>query len=172
MVAVAGEFILSVYLQTFRNFSPLVTGLILLSASLGVIFGSLKLARSQERDFDKKIKNGLKGMLLASVLMGLSFQLSIIYLIPLALFIVGGFYGYLGVAIFSYISQILSANALVKGTIMYLIASQLGNALGIQTETFWNLAGHSFLLLIVFVVSLLIVAVFASLQLRNPEEEK
>jgi MFS family permease len=172
IISVAGEFIISIYLQNFKNFTPLATGMVLLSASIGVIVGSGYIAQAKNKNYFRKIQNGLTGMIMAAILMGLTFHFGVILLAPVALFVVGIFFGFLGVAVFSYISQILSADILVKGTILYLIAMQLGNALGVQTENIWILAGHNFLLLVVFMVFLLQIALFASLKLRNPEKDR
>jgi len=172
VIAVAGEFIISIYLQSFKNFTPMATGMVLLSASIGVIAGSGYIAKSKSKDYFRKIQNGLQGMIMAAILMGLTFHFGVIMLAPISLFIIGVFFGFLGVAVFSYISQILSADILVKGTILYLIAMQLGNALGVQTENVWMLLGHNFLLLVIFMVFLLQIALYASLKLVNPEKNK
>ena len=167
-VAVAGEFVISTYLQEFMDSTPMATGIVLLSASVGVIVGSGFFVLSHKRNFHLKITNGIWGMTAATVLLGVALQssASAAFLVA-ALFLSGYSFGFLGIAVFSYVSRILTAETLVKGTILYLIAMQLGNAFGIQMETLWSLAGRNFVAFTLFLVMLLQGALYASLRLKS-----
>lgn len=172
MAAVASEFITSIYLQDFKNYSSFMAGLVLLSGSVGLVVGSWFITRTKSDGYPRMIQGGLGGIIATLIITALLFSLEIIYLIPIALFFIGFFIGFFGVATYSYISQIVPENLVIKGAIIYLIAMQLGNAAGIQMENFWVLVRHNFTLLIFPIVVILGVALFASLKLKNGGEGK
>lgn len=166
-IAVAQEFIVSAYLQNFRDFTPLAAGAVLFMASIGVIAGGGFIANSRRKSGRARILDGLQGMVFATIAFGLAFHSGVLFAILPALFLSGFFFGWLNIVIFSYISRILDPSILIRGTIVYLIALQLGNVFGVGAERLWSVIGRDFLVLGLIMIVLLQVALFFTLRIRR-----
>ncbi len=167
-VAVASEFVVSIFLQQFKNYSGVGAGLVLLSGSFGLIFGSAFAVKLKTKKKQQIIK-GIWGLLGAIVFMGVTLSWGLISLSPVSFFLVGFFYGFLGVVLYAYIAHMLPQNLLVKGVTIYLIALQLGNAVGIYTERVWSFFGNSFFIFTLVLVALIFIAFSFAAQLARLE---
>jgi len=167
-VAVASEFVVSIFLQQFKNYSGVAAGLVLFSGSLGLVFGSAISAKIKTKK-QQQIIRGLWGLLFAVFLMGLTLSWGLFFFAPFTFFIVGFFYGFLSVVLYSYISHMLPQNLLVKGVTIYLIALQFGNATGIYVEKIWTFFGYDFFMFTLMMAAGVVVALLFAVQLSNLE---
>lgn len=163
-IAVASEFVVSIFLQKFKNYSGISAGLVLLSGSIGLIYGSAIAVKFKTKKKHQIIK-GLWGLLVSVLFMGLVLALGLFTLAPVSFFAIGFFYGFLGVVLYAYISHMLPQNLLVKGITIYLIALQLGNATGIYFERVWNHFGNNFFAFTLLMLIVVFVALFFAAQL-------
>ena len=167
-LAVGAEYLFSDYLQLRLGKSALFVGWMTLVASLGIIAGSY-LASIREGDFARHARRGLVGLLVA--LAGLTAFLRVEAVLPSVapIFAIGFFMGWANVAIYAAIVQNLSAANFMASSLIYLLAMQLGNALGVQIEG-WAESGHLSVLWIsaaLAVLPLLLLGAFLILDRRT-----
>jgi MFS family permease len=164
---IAIEFIFSIYAQNSLGFSPLLAAGAILIASFGIILGSERVSTKKNPDFSRILNQGLQMLTTLVIIFGILLQFNQILLLLVDFFLMGIAIGYISVATYAYTAQVLTSDVFVSGAIIYLIAMQLGNALGIETESVWNATGKSFLLLAMLIAFLLQVALFFANRLKN-----
>lgn len=167
-VAVASEFVVSIFLQQFKSYSGIAAGAVLLSGSLGLIFGSAIAAKIKSKKQQQIIK-GLWGLFGAVMLMSIVLIFQLFALAPISFFVVGFFYGFLSVILYAYISHMLPQNLLVKGVTIYLIALQIGNATGIFAEKMWTFFGYNFSIFSIVLLVVIFLSVIFAAQLSKLE---
>jgi MFS family permease len=167
-VALGLEFVISVYFQNYRSFSPMSVGLLLLCSSVGIISGS-NWAAKREGDYLKLIQKGMIYLTIVLILIGSVLFFKNDFALVILLFGEGFLFGFLGVINYAYISKIISENLIVKGAILYLLFMQIGNAVGVQLESFWEFTKGNFLLYIVVLVILVQISLLTLFQNRSSE---
>jgi MFS family permease len=169
LIIIAIEFILSIYLQVDRNFSPLATGMFILVASIGIIAGSSWVAYRKNVDFARALQIGFQALIVSIIILGILMKFNLIPLLLISLFVVGFIIGVISVASYAYVSQVIFSGTLVSGIIIYLIAMYLGTAFGVEMENLWVALNKDYLVVTLVMIILLQLALFLSLRLKKPE---
>lgn len=171
-VVVGLEFIFSVYFQEIKDFSPSMTGLAILAASVGIITGSILAARKNFNNEKSIILLGILVFSLSIIALGIFTYLDLILWVIIALFALGCAFGFTGVVIYSAISKDMLRTLYVKGSIIYLLTLQLGSAIGIQAESFWSYSRTNFLILIIIIAAIMQLAFLAAMGMTKNEKAK
>ena len=128
---VGGEFLLSNQLQLQRGLSARFVGWVTAAASLGAVTGS-GLVALRPRRIDSWLRLGLVAIMAALPAMGICLTyLPGVWNVP-PLFVLGVGMGMTSVSIYARIAEFTPDEGFVRVSILYLLAQQLGNALGVQ----------------------------------------
>ncbi len=128
---VGGEFFLSNQLQLERGLSARFVGWVTSAASLGAVTGS-GLVASRPRHIDSWLRFGLIAVMAALPAMGICLTwLPALWNIP-PLFVLGVGMGMTSVSVYARIAEFTPDEGFVRVSILYLLAQQLGNAVGVQ----------------------------------------
>ncbi len=133
VAAVGGEYLLSNYYQFQEGLSARFVGWITSAASVGAVTGSALVASRPERT-DGWLRLGLTALIAAIPVLGLC----LVWLPPLwnvpILFVLGVGMGMASVSLYARIADAAPADGFFRVSILYLLAQQLGNAVGVQIE--------------------------------------
>lgn len=129
-LAVGMEFHVSSYLQNALGKTPMFVGLLTVAASAGAVAGSY-VVMALDRNFDRLARLGMWGMVLSIVAVGaLLADWPVLAAAPI--FAMGLALGLSQMAIYAQLVQITPPSRFVLVSLIYLLAMQAGNALGIQ----------------------------------------
>ncbi len=129
-LAVGMEFCVSDYLQNVQGRGPLFVGLLTLAASVGAIVGSYAVM-ALDRGFARLARAGVWLMIAAVIAVGMLLA-DRPEAAAVPIFAVGVALGMAQMAIYAQLVAITPQERFVLISLIYLLAMQLGNALGIQ----------------------------------------
>src|SRR4030042_3896601 len=159
IVSLGLEFLISVYFQNYRSFTPMAVGLILLCSSLGIISGSGWAMKKNNVSISAMQKN-LIYLSIITLLIGLVLAIGNNVILVFLLFGEGFFYGILSIINYAYLSKIMPARLVVRGAIIYIFVANFGSAIGVQMETLWQITKGNFMVISVTMAVLIQIALF------------
>ena len=159
IVSLGLEFLISVYFQNYRSFTPIAVGFILLCSSLGIISGSGWAMKKNNVSISSMQKN-LVYLSIITLLIGPVLTMGNNGLLVLLLFGEGFFYGILSIINYAYLSKIMPTRLVVRGAIIYIFVANFGSAIGVQMETLWQFAKGNFMVISVTMTILIQIALF------------
>lgn len=168
IVSLGLEFLISVYFQNYRSFTPFAVGMILLCSSLGIISGSGWALKRNNVSLSAMQKN-LVYLSIITLLIGPALAMGNNVFLIFLLFGVGFFYGLLNVINYAYLSKIMPARLVVRGAIIYIFVANFGSAIGVQMETLWRMTKGNFLVVSVTMAILIQIALFFLIKNQNKE---
>ena len=157
---VGGEFLLSNQLQLQRGLSSQFVGWVTAAASIGAITGS-GLVASWPNRLGSWLRLGLVAIMAALPAIGICLTyLPGLWNVP-PLFVLGVGMGMTSVSIYARIAEFTPGEGFVRVSILYLLAQQLGNALGVQiVEAMAGMQSHPVVPALVLLGPLVLLCVF------------
>lgn len=157
---VGGEFLLSNQLQLQRGLSSQFVGWVTAAASIGAITGS-GLVASWPHRLGSWLRLGLVAIMAALPAIGICLTyLPGLWNVP-PLFVLGVGMGMTSVSIYARIAEFTPGEGFVRVSILYLLAQQLGNALGVQiVEAMAGMQSHPVVPALVLLGPLVLLCVF------------
>lgn len=159
IVSLGLEFLISVYFQNYRSFTPFAVGMILLCSSLGIISGSGWALKKNNVSISAMQKN-LIYLSIVTLLIGPVLAIGNNVILVFLLFGEGFFYGLLSVINYAYLSKIMPSRLVVRGAIIYIFVANFGSAIGVQMETLWQIAKGNFMVISVTMAILIQIVLF------------
>lgn len=133
VAAVGGEYLLSNELQLHRGLSAQTVGWVTAAASAGAVVGS-GIVASRPGGMDSWLRFGLGSLVTLIPVMGACLPyVHYLWNIPLLL-IMGMGMGMSSVSLYARIAEYSLEEDFIRVSILYLLAQQLGNAVGVQIE--------------------------------------
>lgn len=133
VAAVGGEYLLSNDLQLSKGLSAQTVGWVTAAASAGAVAGSGMVA-SRPGSINSWLRLGLGSLMVFIPMLGICLPyLHYLWNIPILL-VVGMGMGMSSVSLYARIAEFSLAEDFIRVSILYLLAQQLGNAVGVQIE--------------------------------------
>lgn len=159
IVSLGLEFLISVYFQNYRSFTPFAVGMILLCGSLGIISGSGWALKRNNVSISSMQRN-LIYLSIVTLLIGPVLAWGNNVILVFLLFGEGFFYGLLSVINYAYLSKIMPARLVVRGAIIYIFVANFGSAIGVQMEYVWHIAKGNFMIISVIMAIFIQIVLF------------
>ncbi|MDD5489611.1 MAG: MFS transporter [Candidatus Moranbacteria bacterium] len=159
IVSLGLEFMISVYFQNYRSFTPFAVGMILLCSSLGIISGSGWALKRNNVGISSMQRN-LIYLSIVTLLIGPVLAIGNNVVLVFLLFGEGFFYGLLSVINYAYLSKIMPSRLVVRGAIIYIFVANFGSAIGVQMETLWQVSKGNFMIVSVTMAILIQIVLF------------
>jgi len=155
-LTVGAEFLMSDYIQVKLNQSSRFVGLLAVLASIGSIAGSKWMAQ-YNRSFVKYAQISLGVLIVVHIGLVATLFWANIFLAILPILFIGICMGVANVATYAEIAEKVKPAFFLPATLVYLIAMQIGNAVGVQTVSLTE--GRGWTLLMTEIITILVTLV-------------
>lgn len=165
-LAVGAEYLFSDYLQLRLGKSALFVGGMTLIASLGIVVGSY-LVSTQAAGFARQTQRALVGLLLSLAILTALLTFNLLAICAAPIFGLGLAMGWANVAIYGAIAEDVNAENFLASSLIYLLAMQMGNGLGVQIES-WAENAHGDVIWITAALMILPLLLLAAFRWAGP----